>query len=136
MSAKVTIRPAKADDFLRFTGNTPPYRNHAWVGELDGQILGMGGICYPPGATVPVMWADFSEEGRRHAVTLHRAGREVLARFTARYRRLACVADATVPASRRWLERLGFTATGLHSDTGEVYIYDRDRHQDQRRDVA
>lgn len=134
--SRVVVRPATAADFAAFTGNTPPYRAHAWVGESDGEILGMGGICYPPGATVPVMWANFSDKGRRFAVTLHRAGREVLARFTARYQRLTCVADKTVPASRRWLERLGFVATGMTTEDGEVFIYDRDRHQDLRRNVA
>lgn len=136
MSGKVVLRPATAADFERFTGNTPPYRCRAWTGELDGKILGMGGICYPPNTVVPVMWADFSDEGRRYALTLHRAGLQVMARFVAQHRRLTCVADQTVPAAPRWLKRLGFIPTGMHCDHGEVYVYDRDRHQDQHRDVA
>ena len=56
--ADVVVRPATADDFIAFTGSLPHCRTRAWVGEIDGRIIGMGGVAYPPDGPVPVMWAD------------------------------------------------------------------------------
>ena len=132
--ADVVVRPATADDFIAFTGSLPHCRTRAWVGEIDGRIIGMGGVAYPPDGPVPVMWADYSEEARAHALTLHKQAVKFLASLD--HKRLVCVADKSVPATRRWLERLGFVASGKVTDDGEIYIHDRHRDTHSDRDLA
>lgn len=119
------VRPATAADFLAFVGELPPYRVKAWLGEVDGRIVGISGVAYPANS-VPVLWADLTDEARAYPVTLHRAALKFLA--TLNHSRLVASASSDVPAARRWLERFGFVATGHRTETGEVYIHDRDRH--------
>jgi hypothetical protein len=114
------VRPATAADFLAFHGELPPYRVKAFAGIVDGEVVGLAGLAFPHGSPMPIAWADMSDDARRHAVALHKAAKA----FFAGYRgRVACAADPAIPASRRWLERLGFVPTGTMSPDGEVYVW-------------
>ena len=101
----------------------PDYRTRAWVGEVNGRIVGMGGICYPPHAVAPVVWADLTDEVRGYPVALHKQGLSFLK--TLDHPRLMCMADSAIEAAPRWLKRLGFTPTGIVTDDGEAFIYER-----------
>lgn len=82
----------------------------------------MAGLAYPYGSPYPIAWADMTDEARRHAVTLHKT---VKAFFAAHAGRVVCAADPNIPASGRWLARLGFVPTGQMTDDGEVWVHDR-----------
>lgn len=124
----VTIRPATAEDFARWGDPTPPYRVRAWVGEKDGEILGIGGVAYPPGS-LPVAWVNFTPDAYRYPKTMHQTALRFLAAID--HPRIILSADNSIGASRRWAERLGFRPTGLHTEDGEVFIHDRHCHADQ-----
>lgn len=121
------IRPATAADFVEYNGSIPPYRVQAFVGEVDGKIVGMAGLAFPPGSPYPVAWADMTDDARRNAKTLHKT---VKAFFEGYRGRVVCAADPTIPASGRWLKRLGFSPTGKVTDDGEVWAYVGHRHSD------
>ena len=128
------VRPATVGDFVSFLGAAPPWRCRAWAGEVGGSIVGMGGVSYPPHAVAPIVWADLTDAARRHAVTLHRHAMAFLR--TLDHPRLLCMADSEIEAAPRWLRRLGFIPTGIVSDDGEAFIYDRHHHAHLHRDVA
>lgn len=124
--SRVIIRPATLSDFVAFRGEPPLWRTRAWVGELDGKVIGMGGVAYPKDSKMPVIWAEFGSDAYRHGKTLFKSAQAFMRNVSEP--QVACVADHTIEASRRFAERLGFRPTGQFSDDGEVFIHDRYRH--------
>lgn len=119
----VTIRPATADDYLQQCGETPPARVRAWAAEVDGKLIGVGGVCLPPGLP-PVAFVDIAEEARRYPVALHKTG----LRFMAQVRhwgitRVVATTEVGNETQERWLQRLGFTSDGAEADGKKVHTW-------------
>lgn len=121
--SRVIIRPATVADFVAFRGEPPLWRTRAWVGEWNGKVIGMGGIAYPKGSAMPVIWAEYGPEAYRHGKTLFKGAVDFMRSI--REPQVACVADQTIEASKRFAERLGFSPTGQFSDDGELLIWQR-----------
>lgn len=119
--AGVVFRPATSRDFVEFASSLPPHRVRAFVGEIDGVTLGIGGLAYLPNGSV-LAFCDLKEEARRYPVALHRAGRETL-RFAAELgiRKILATADNLQPAAERWLLRIGFVPTEI--DGVRIFIW-------------
>lgn len=43
------VKPASDNDFIRFFGAKPLWGAYAWKYEVDGEIIGLGGIRVAPG---------------------------------------------------------------------------------------
>lgn len=93
----------------------------AIVADLDGEIIGYGGLIYRNGQVAAVM--DMKPDAARLRVSIHRAGKMLLA--LARRRGIAEVValrDPNYGTSDRWLSRLGFEPVADTSD-GEVWLW-------------
>lgn len=114
----IEVRPATLEDF----DEPPVYRVRAWVALKDGQKIGIGGLGFPPGMPV-VIWAELTDELRKHPIALHKIGlmgmREARA-MGVRY--MIATTSVGFEAAERWIARLGFVETGeiqLEDSTGK-----------------
>lgn len=120
--ASVILRPTRPDDLPHVIGEPLPYRIWALTGELDGRVLGVGGLTFFPDKVVRV-FAALTDDARRYKVTLHKAALQVLAMARQHgYRRLVTFADPSIEPAEAWLQRLGFHAHTVDDVT--VYIWD------------
>ena len=75
----VTIRPATEADFVAMFGHGPKWRVRALAAEIDGTLVGIGGLgLMMPGET----WCAFmqaTDAFRARPVALHRAGLRMMA---------------------------------------------------------
>jgi hypothetical protein len=113
----IIIRPATAEDIAAFSdmANKPSIR--AWAAELDGRIVGLGGVVLSRGRWLG--FADLTPEARPYKMTIARAAIRFLADAKARGVKFIYVeADLSEPTSLRWLESLGF-----HLDPRTQYLY-------------
>lgn len=107
---KPVIRPATREDVDQFSPGHAKPTVRAFVGEVDGKIIGIGGL-----ARVDGRWfafCDLSPAARAYKLSIVRLGRRIMA--DARKMGLAFVyaePDLTEPNAKRWLASLGFEPT-------------------------
>jgi RimJ/RimL family protein N-acetyltransferase len=116
----VLLRPTRPDDIE----NPLPCRVQALTGEIDGRVIGVGGLAFLPGGTVAA-WADLSDEARRAKISLHKAALEILRMAQASgIKRIVASGDVSSPAAMRWLIRLGFEPTQDEAAPGHpIFIW-------------
>jgi hypothetical protein len=103
---KLTIRRAKRADFLTFFGDETKHPTSiAWCGEIDGEIVGIGGFVTVAGTNVAFL--DLTEKARKHKVALARAGYRAMELVKKSGKRYIFV-EVGEPGAERWLRRLGF----------------------------
>lgn len=122
------LRPATAADVAAFTKSaygqdqTPPMRIRAFVGEIHGRVIALGGIVFHPDGT-RMAFADLTDEARAYPIALHKAALETLKLAgKLRIRRLVATTASGHPAAERWLLRLGFRPVTTAGAT--VYVCD------------
>lgn len=79
----------------------------AWVGEVDGKIVGMGGLALSHGRWFA--FCDLKDEARKYKMAIVRAGRDIMA--DARSMGIPFVyaeADVDEPMAMKWMRSLGF----------------------------
>jgi N-acetylglutamate synthase-like GNAT family acetyltransferase len=117
----VTFRPAVLADFIHFYGHRPQWRARALAAEINGNLVGLGGLALLPNDS----WACFmmaTDEFRRHPVALHRSGLRMIAEARKLgIRRMAAIAQPGVDAAERWLARFGFEPMQIGKDTVWVW---------------
>jgi hypothetical protein len=106
------IRPATRDDIERFKGDRdlgPSVK--ALVGEVDGNLIALGGLAYSAGKVVAFL--DLKPEARKYKKSMHRAALQVMQMARAGgHRYVYASADPEEPSAERWLARLGFDQVG------------------------
>lgn len=119
----ITLRPATRADIAQLQGDEPlPWRVQAIAGEIDGRVIGVGGLVFRPDG----VWATvlLTDEGRRHKLSLHRAARMTLAMAQrAGVHTLYAKAEPGRAGAEMWLERLGFTRCG----PGDLFVWSAPR---------
>jgi hypothetical protein len=105
---KLTVRPATREDIAAFSdlANKPTVR--AWIGELDGAIISMGGIALVKGRWIA--FVDLTEAARPYKMTIARTA----IRFLEAARRdgirfIYAEMDVKEKSAERWLHSLGFS---------------------------
>lgn len=103
----VKIRPATREDIDTFSDlkNKPTIK--AYVGEIDGEIVGIGGLAFSQGRWFG--FCDLTDKARGHKMTIARMGKRIMA--DAREMGIRFVyaqADQNEPTALRWLTSLGF----------------------------
>lgn len=111
-AARVELRPTIPAD-LAFVSDKPlPHRIRAITGELDGRVIGIGGLVYKTDGTV---WASLviCDEARRYKLSLHKAAL-LLIRMArqAGHRVLYSELAENEPGAAAWHQRLGFVNCG------------------------
>jgi hypothetical protein len=115
------IRPATEEDCVIFFGGPPPFRLRAWVGLVDGEILGFGGIAFPPRGT-PTLYVNLKPEAHRYGVTLTKTAKK----FMDMLRRMhvpivLALIDLEDKRAIRWAEAFGFRYTGVETEDGGCF---------------
>lgn len=109
------VRPATAADLDAYyaahplTG--PRCTVTAWCGELDGEIIAIGGFAHVRGKLIAFFEED--DKARRFKVTLVKAGIRVIREMAARGKVMYAQTDPKEPGAKRWVESLGFRETGI-----------------------
>jgi len=105
--SKAIVRRATRADIEAFLPVTDRPTVKAWVVDVDGRIVGMGGLALGQGRWI--RFCDLSEEGRHYKRAIVKAGRAVMEEARrAGHRFIYAEADADEPMARRWLTRNGF----------------------------
>jgi len=118
------IRPTTRADCEAFYGKALPYRIKAYSGLIDGEVVAIGGLGFPPEGPA-IGFADLKDIARQwpYAVELHRFARRVIAEAKAAgVPRIVAKADTSIEAAARWLERLGFEPL---NGEGTLFIWRR-----------
>ena len=110
MTDSPTVRPATADDLSRFyVGDMQPKAPlptvEAWVGELDGEVIAVGGVNHRRGWLEA--FYDCSEKARQFPMDLYRASRKFMASLP-KDRLVYGLHDSREPGGARWMQSLGF----------------------------
>ena len=103
----MTVRPATREDIEAFSDmpNKPTIR--AWVGEVDGEIVGLAGFAFQNGRWCG--FCDLREKARPHKFTIARWAKRIIE--DARKQGIRFVyaeADLKEHNAVRWLTSLGF----------------------------
>jgi hypothetical protein len=105
---RVQLRPTIPADLPQVTHETLPIRIRAITAELDGRVLGIGGIGYRTDGVV-IGFAAINEEFRLYPAAIHRAGLAMMKVIReSGVPQVIALADQRIEAADRWLERLGF----------------------------
>jgi hypothetical protein len=117
------VRPTTAADIIALAGEPLPYQVRCVTIDLGGEPLGFGGIAYFPEHNLYLAFARLTERARKYPVALHKAGKrslEIAREMGAEW--VAATADPAVPASERWLERLGYQRGDLIPTGERVFL--------------
>lgn len=102
------VRPATREDMIAYygdVGRAPTIQ--ALCLEVDGEILGIGGVEYARG--VITGFVDIEPEGRAHKAAIHRAALRFMQMMRQKgVKWITIRRDLDEPRAPHWLERLGF----------------------------
>jgi N-acetylglutamate synthase-like GNAT family acetyltransferase len=119
--SRVVLRPAERADFDALLGEPLPHRVRAIAAEIDGRLLGVGGLAFLPDGTVGA-FVHANDEARKYKVAMHRAGLAAIQMAReAGIRRMVAMADPNIEAAEPWLERLGFKEMTV--DNARVWVW-------------
>ena len=102
---QIEVRPAKSEDVEAFYGRKSPDTIKAFVGIVDGEVVGMGGIRYARDALI--FFGDLKDGARAHPLALVKGCKKMLAPVPAHVP-IFSLADDSVMGSERFLAFLGF----------------------------
>jgi hypothetical protein len=141
--SKVTLRPTIAADLSEVIGERLPYRIRAVTAVVNGRVIGLGGIAFPPGGPViafaqlapaapEALRDDQAEpaipEARRYPLAFHRAGLMAVQMIReSGVQEVVATADADSKVARRWITRLGFAPADFQPVDGRIlFAWTRD----------
>lgn len=105
--SKAIIRRATKSDIDIFAGTKDRPTVKAWVIDVDGRAIGMGGLAFAKGRWFA--FCDLSDEARRYKVSIVKTGRLVMEEARrAGHQFIYADADAEEPMAKRWLTSNGF----------------------------
>lgn len=115
-----TFRPATAADAVAYFGGPPKLSFRGFVAELDGEIIGIGGVYYDNG--VPIAFSEMREPMRRYRKARAKACRILTRFFDQLGGKVYAVACPTEPTAAALLAKLGFVPIGLFGPHGETLV--------------
>jgi len=121
---RVIKRPATRQDILDFSAVPKWPTARAWIGEIDGEVVALGGLALLKGRWIA--FVDITGRGREYLgkslgvrVAFIRAIHEVLTEARAMgIRYIYAEAELQFPKAREVIERMGF-----HLDPRSNYLY-------------
>lgn len=101
------VRTATRADVEAFAGKPNRETVRAWCGDLDGKVIGIGGIATVRGRHFAFL--DLTEEARPYKMHIMRTAIRMLEQASrSGMRFIYAEADTEEPKSVAWLKRLGF----------------------------
>jgi hypothetical protein len=117
MKNRPIIRPATAEDLERYFPGVAKPTVKAWVGELDGELLGIGGIAFCNGRWFG--FCDLREKSRRYKLTIGKTAKMIMGEVQKQgIKFIYADVSKTEPGAMRWLQSLGFSL-----DPRSMYFY-------------
>jgi hypothetical protein len=104
----IVIRPATEQDAIDYWGCTPKSSFTGYVADLDGRIIGIGGVFYDGG--VPVAFSEMKPEMRLHRKSVAR-GVRVLEKLFNRHGMVFSFVNQDEPTALNLQTKLGFVPT-------------------------
>jgi N-acetylglutamate synthase-like GNAT family acetyltransferase len=102
------VRPATREDIEAFSDLPMKPTLRAWVGEVDGRIIALGGFALANGRWFG--FCDLKDEARQYKMTIARAGKRIIAEAKKQgIKFVYAEADRDEPGAVRWLSSLGFS---------------------------
>ena len=101
------VRVASKEDIEAYSDMAPKPTLKAWAGEVDGEIVALGGIAFAKGRWFA--FCDLKEGAKDYPMTIMRTAKKVFE--YAREKNIRFVyaeADPDEPKAVRWMESLGF----------------------------
>lgn len=120
MTSEVVFRVATLEDAKQFFDGYPPVRLRGFVAELNGEVIGIGGVYYHGG--VPVAFSDLKPEIRKHKKILAKGCRILCKFFEELNVPVYALANQSEPTAPYLLAKLGFKPTGQVTDVGEYLV--------------
>lgn len=120
--AEVNIRPATAEDARTFYGGAPKMSFRGFVAELDGELVGLGGVYYQNG--VPIAFTEIRPAMRPYRKAIAKGCRMIVKLLDDLRGPVYAVACSTEPTAPYLLAKLGFKPTGLFGPHGETLVRD------------
>lgn len=118
--AEPVLRPARIEDFVALYGEAPARTCFAYAADLDGKVVGVGGVSYH--SEGHVFFSKILDELRPHRRFIVKAARIVA--DVARKAGAKAIADPREARSSKLLTHLGFTKID-DSAQGEVFAWKR-----------
>jgi hypothetical protein len=109
----IKLRPATRQDFIDFSGRPPSSTMKVWVIDRDGDILGMGGLCFFESKCVA--FSDIKEGVPKKSVL--RCALKVKEMIKEYGQEVWAIRDKKRETSKRFLEYLGFEHFG-----GDIWL--------------
>lgn len=107
---RVEVSPATRDDLIAHYGSCD-YTMRAFIGRIDGEIVGVGGVAVVQGRAVAFF--DITDRLREQPVFLTKIAISVLRQARQLgHRHIFCAPEPGEPRARPWLERIGFADIG------------------------
>ena len=101
------VRPATRADIEAFSDMPNKPTILAWAGEVDGEIIALGGIAFSNGRWFG--FCDLKDEARKYKMTIMRTTKGVFEEARRQgIRYVYAEADSNEPKAERWLASLGF----------------------------
>ena len=120
MTSEVIIRRATEADAIAYYGARPPLSLRGYVAELDGEIVGIGGLSYEGGNAVA--FSETKPALRERREDMKRGLKVLMAMVKSCRTPVYAVADPDEPGAAELLARLGWTPTGRTCPIGDVLI--------------
>jgi hypothetical protein len=98
------LRPATTQDIAKFTDGKMKMSCKAIVADLDGEIIGIGGIYYTKENVI--VFSDFTEKMEEFPFTIARAVKLIM--NIVGNKTCVAIADEKHPGSEKLLTRIGF----------------------------
>ena len=120
MSNSVQIRTATAQDARKFYGQDPVYSFRGIAAELNGDIVGLGGLYFEDGK--PVVFSEIRDAMRPHKKAIAKATRMLMQMLDDLGRSAYAFACPNEPTSGYLLAKLGFKPTGMVGPYGDILV--------------
>lgn len=115
-----TFRRATPADAVAFYGTPAKMSFRGFVAELDGEVVGIGGVYYDNG--VPIAFSEMRPPMRKYKKAMAKACRILTRFFDQLGGKVYAIACPTEPTAPYLLAKLGFKPTGLIGPHGETLV--------------
>lgn len=118
------LRAALPEDAVAFWGHPPALSFRGFVAEIDGEVVGVGGVFYDE-ARRPIAFSEMREPMRKHLKAKAKAVRMIMGLAMRRHDRFYAVAQQDEPTAAPLLAKLGFRPTGQMTPVGELLVWEK-----------
>jgi len=112
-----TVRPATTEDLEAYFPGAVKPTVRAWVGELDGKLIGIGGYAFAQGRWIA--FCDLTKDARKYKFQIARTAKMIMGEAKKQGLKYVYVdINKEESGAEKWLKSLGFSL-----DPKTLYLY-------------